>query len=53
MGKIANIPKHVGDLSKTRPRPTDTPYEVKIERPARYVPGPDQCGDYIAIRVGA
>lgn len=47
MGEIAHIPKHVGDLSKVRPRPTNTPQGVRFERPARYVPGPDVVGDYI------
>jgi hypothetical protein len=46
-GEIGRIPKRVGDLSKIRPRPLDTPHGVKLERPARYVPGPDVCGDYI------
>lgn len=47
MGEIAHIPKRIGDLSKIRPRPTNNPHGVKLERPARYVPGPDVCGDYI------
>ncbi len=47
MGEIARIPKRIGDLSKIRPRPTNTPHGVKLERPARYVPGPDTCGNYI------
>ncbi len=46
-GEIARVPKRLGDLSKIRPRPTDTPHGVKFERPARYVPGPDVLGDYI------
>jgi hypothetical protein len=46
-GEIARIPKRIGDLSKIRPRPTNTPHGVRLERPARYVPGPDVCGDYI------
>ncbi|MGH9396173.1 MAG: hypothetical protein ACRD18_04910 [Terriglobia bacterium] len=46
-GEIARIPKRVGDLSKIRPRPTNTPQGVKLERPERYVPGPDRCGNYI------
>lgn len=46
-GEIAHIPKRIGGLSKIRPRPTDTPHGVKLERPARYVPGPDVCGEYI------
>jgi len=47
MGEIARLPKRIGDLSKIRPRPTSTPHGVKLERPARYVPGPDVVGDYI------
>jgi hypothetical protein len=46
-GEIARIPKRIGDLSKIRPRPTNTPHGIKFERPARYVPGPDVLGDYI------
>jgi len=46
-GEIARIPKRIGDLSKIRPRPTHTPHGVKLERPVRYVPGPDSCGEYI------
>jgi hypothetical protein len=47
LGEIAHIPKRIGDLSKIRPRPTDTPHGVKLERPARYVPGPDVWSEYI------
>jgi len=46
-GEIARIPKHIGDLSKIRPRPTSTPHGIRLERPARYAPGPDTWGDYI------
>jgi hypothetical protein len=46
-GEIARIPKRIGDLSKIRPRPVNTPDGVSLERPARYVPGPDVCGDYL------
>jgi len=46
-GTIALIPKLVGDLSKIRPRPTDTPHGVRLERPAHYTPGPDLLGRYI------
>src|SRR5579859_7619116 len=46
-GEIARIPKRIGDLSKIRPRPANTPHGVRLERPARYIPGPDVCGDYI------
>jgi hypothetical protein len=46
-GEIAHIPKRIGELSKIRPRPTDTPHGMKLERPARYVPGADVCGEYI------
>jgi hypothetical protein len=47
MGEIAKIPKHVGDLSRIRPRRTSAPHGVKFERPARYIPGPDAPGEYI------
>ena len=46
-GEIARIPKRIGDLSRIRPRPTNTPHGVKLDRPERYVPGPDVCGDYL------
>ena len=46
-GTIALIPKHVGDLSNVRPRPTDTPHGVKLERPLHMFPGPDVTGEYI------
>ncbi|HEV2351831.1 MAG TPA: hypothetical protein VG028_18535 [Terriglobia bacterium] len=46
-GEIASVPKRVGDLSKIRPRPTDTLHGIKFERVARYVPGPDVFGNYI------
>ena len=46
-GTIALIPKQVGDPSKVRPRPTDTPHGVKLERPLRMSPGPDVTGEYI------
>jgi len=46
-GEIARVPKRIGDLSRIRPRPIDRPHGVKLERPARYVPGPDVCGQYI------
>ncbi len=46
-GTIASIPKQVGDLSKVRPRPTDTPHRVTLERPLRVSQGPDVTGDYI------
>jgi hypothetical protein len=47
MGEIANIPKRIGELSRIRPRPTDTPHNVKLERSAEYLPGADVCGDYL------
>jgi hypothetical protein len=47
MGEIAHIPKRIGDLSKIRPRPIVSPHGIRLERPARYVPGPDLCGNYI------
>ena len=43
-GEIAHIPKRVGDLSRIRPRPTDSPHGVKFERPQPYVPGPERSG---------
>jgi hypothetical protein len=46
-GEIARIPKRIGDLSEIRPRPVNTPHSIRLERPARYVPGPDVCGNYI------
>lgn len=46
-GTIALVPKYVGDLSRIRPRPTDTPHGVKLERPQQMKPGPDVTGDYI------
>ncbi len=45
-GEVARIPKGVGRLDVIRPRPTNAP-SVKVERPARYVPGPDAASDYI------
>ncbi|HUI42109.1 MAG TPA: hypothetical protein VL523_09080, partial [Terriglobia bacterium] len=46
-GEVARIPKRIGDLSRVRPRPQDNPHGVKLERPARYPPGPDVCGEYL------
>lgn len=46
-GLIAHIPKYIGDLSKVRPRPTNTSGGVRFERAAHYVPGPDIPGAYI------
>ncbi len=46
-GTIALIPKLVGDLSMIRPRPTSTPHGIRLERPARYTPGPHVAGNYI------
>ncbi len=47
MGEIARIPKRLGKLDRVEPRPTSTPHNVKFERPAQYIAGPDVCGDYI------
>jgi hypothetical protein len=47
MGEIARIPKRVGDLSKIRPRPIAAPPEARLERPGKYIPGPDKWGEYI------
>lgn len=46
-GEIARIPERIGEISKIRPRPTDTPHGIRFERPSPYVPGPDVWGDYI------
>ena len=46
-GAVAWIPKYIGDLSRVRPRPTNTPHGIKLERPAYYVPGPDVTGLYL------
>jgi len=45
-GEVARIPKGMGELGRIRPRPTATPH-IKIERPARYQPGPDAASEYI------
>ncbi len=39
MGEIANVPKRIGDLSKIRPRPVDTPHGMKFDRPADILRG--------------
>jgi hypothetical protein len=44
---IAYIPKQIGDLSKIRPRPTNTSDGVKLERATQYTPGPDVAGLYL------
>lgn len=44
-GVIAHIPKQIGQLSQVRPRPTDTPHGVKLERHRQ--PRADIAGDYI------
>jgi hypothetical protein len=46
-GTIAWIPKYIGDISKVRPRPTNTPHGIKLERTAYYAPGPDVTGLYL------
>lgn len=46
-GVIASIPKIVGRVSSIRPRPVSTPGGVRLERTARYIPGPDVSGNYI------
>lgn len=46
-GAIAHIPKLVGDLAMIRPRPTNTPHGIRLERPAHYTPGLDLAGNYI------
>jgi hypothetical protein len=44
-GVVAYIPKHIGQLSNIRPRPTNTPHGVRFERLSRF--GPDTAGNYI------
>ena len=46
-GVIGSIPKAIGKLSSIRPRPTGAPPDVRLERLARYTPGPDTAGMYI------
>lgn len=46
-GTIAWIPKHIGSLTKVRPRPTNTPGGIKFTRPSHYIPGPDVAGNYL------
>ena len=46
-GTIALMPKLVGDLAMIRPRAIDTSGGVRLERHARYTPGPDVAGEYI------
>jgi hypothetical protein len=46
-GTIAWVPKQIGGLRQIRPRPTNTPQGVKLERAAHYVPGPDLTGNYL------
>lgn len=46
-GTIALIPKGLGDLSRVRPRPTDTSGGVALKRPLRITPGPDVTGDFL------
>lgn len=46
-GLIAWIPKYIGSLAQIRPRATNTPHGVKLERASHYVPGPDVTGLYL------
>ena len=46
-GEVARVPKQIGDLSKIKPRATDSPHGMKFVRPSRFVPGPDLLGQYI------
>jgi hypothetical protein len=39
------IPKQIGDLPRIRPRQTNTPHGVRLERPTHF--GPDTVGQYI------
>jgi hypothetical protein len=45
--EIARIPKQIGDLSQIKPRNTNSPHGVKLVRPVKYIPGPDDPGQYI------
>ena len=45
-GIIASIPTLIGQLSRIRPRPTNTA-RVRFERTTQYTPGPDVPGNYI------
>lgn len=47
-GEIAHIPKRVGDLEKIRPRPTNTPHGIKLERPGPILPGAG-CGGQLRV----
>ncbi len=46
-GEIARVPKRIGDLSKIRPRSVASPPGLDFTLPARYIPGPDNLGNYI------
>ena len=46
-GTIAWIPKYIGSVAQIRPRQTNTPHGVKLERASHYVPGPDVTGLYL------
>ncbi len=46
-GTIALIPKQIGDISKIRPRPTDSPDGIRLERSYKEGPQPDLVGQYI------
>src|SRR5271157_5527338 len=42
--EIARIPKQIGDLSQIKPRATSSPHGMKLVRPVKYIPGPDEPG---------
>lgn len=46
-GTIALIPKQIGDISKIRPRPTDSSDGIRLERSYQEGPQPDFVGRYI------
>lgn len=45
--EIARIPKQIGDLSQIKPRAMNSPHGAKFARPTKYIPGPDDPGQYI------
>ena len=46
-GTIAWIPKYIGSITRVRPRPTNTPHGIRLERAPRYIPGLDATGLYL------
>jgi hypothetical protein len=43
---VARIPKGIGQLANIRPRPVN-PRPPRLQRPARYAPGPDAAAGYV------